>query len=190
MDVVGIGCIQPAKRRTKEPGYAMSEMETLSGTDGIRKIAELIKGIHICMMTTAAGDGSFDSRPMALQGTDFDGTVYFLTRHESGKVKELEHDSHVGLLFADTANSKYVSAKGTAEVNHDRAKIHELWNHMFKAWFPEGEDDPAIAVLKVTIAEAQYWEASSSKSGVGVKYLGAGGTGGAVDVGKQGHVTV
>ena len=168
----------------------MSAVKDLSGQEGIEKIAELIKGTHICMMTTAAGDGSFDSRPMATQKAAFDGTVWFLTRHESGKVKELEHDSHIGLMYADTSNSNYVTAKGKGEVSQDQAKIKELWNPMFKAWFPGGEDDPAVAVLKVTINEAQYWEASSSKIILGVKYLAAAVTGGKVDVGETGHVTM
>jgi general stress protein 26 len=166
----------------------MSEVQTLSGPEGIQKVAELIKGIHICMMTTAAGDGSFDSRPMALQQAEFDGTLWFLTRSESGKIHEIKDDDHIGLLFSDPGNSKYVSAKGRATVGHDTAKIHELWNPMFKAWFPEGEDDPQIRTLKVDVSEAHYWEASASKLVVGIKYLAAAVTGGKVDVGKQGEV--
>ena len=83
-----------------------------------------------------------------------------------------------------------MTAKGTATVSRDRAKIHELWNPMFKAWFPEGEDDPQIAVIRVDVTEAQYWEASSSKLVFGIKYLAAAATGGKVDVGETGKVKV
>ena len=168
----------------------MTEQKHLSGAEGIAKIGALIKDIRIAMMTTAAGDGSFDSRPMATQKTEFDGTVWFLTRQESGKVHELADDSHVSLLYADTSDSKYVSAKGRASISKDRAKIHELWNPMYKAWFPEGEDDPSIAVLRVEISEAQYWEASSSKLVRGIKYVAAAATGGKVDLGEMGTVTL
>ena len=34
---------------------------------------------------------------------------------------------------------------------------------MLKAWFPEGLDDPKIALLKVDILQGEYWDASSSK---------------------------
>jgi general stress protein 26 len=61
---------------------------------------------------------------------------------------------------------------------------------MFKAWFPEGEDDPNIAVLRVDVTEAQYWEASSSKLVFGIKYLASAVTGGKIDVGETGKVTV
>jgi general stress protein 26 len=168
----------------------MSEVKELHGQEGIAKIGELIEDIRICMMTTAAGDGSFDSRPMATQKTEFDGTLWFLTRGESGKVAEIVSDGHVSLLYSDPGDSSYVAVKGRASISHDRTKIHELWNPMYKAWFPEGEDDPAITVLKVTVTEAQYWEASSSKLVFGIKYLAAAVTGGKVDVGEQGKVTV
>jgi general stress protein 26 len=59
---------------------------------------------------------------------------------------------------------------------------------MFKAWFPEGEDDPEIRVLEVRVTEAHYWEANASKLVVGIKYLAAAVTGGKVDVGTQGEV--
>ena len=165
----------------------MSE-ENLSGQAGLKKIGELIKDIRIAMMTTAATDGSFDSRPMATQKTEFDGTVYFLTRQESGKVQELADDAHVSLLYADPGDSKFVTVKGKATVYRDQAKIEELWNPMYKAWFPAGETDPAIAILRVTVHEAQYWEASSSKLVRGLKYVAAAATGGKVDIGTQGTV--
>ena len=168
----------------------MSEEKHLSGEEGRKKIGELIKDIRIAMLTTAAPDGSFDSRPMATQKTDFDGTVWFLTRHESGKVHEIAADSHVSLLYADPGDSKFVTAKGRASVSQDRAKIHELWNPMYKAWFPEGENDPSIAVLRVDINEAQYWEASSSRLVRGIKYVAAAATGGEVDLGETGRVNL
>ena len=167
----------------------MSE-ENLSGEAGIKKIAELIKDIRIAMMTTAAPDGSFDSRPMATQKTEFDGVVYFLTWQDSGKVHEIANDSHIALLYADAANSKFVTVKGRASVYRDQARIHELWNPMYKAWFPEGETDPNIGVLKVDVTEAQYWEASSSRLVRGIKYIAAAATGGKVDIGTTGHVTL
>jgi len=168
----------------------MSEQKELYGDQGLAKIGELIKDIRICMMTTAAGDGSFDSRPMATQKGPFDGTLWFLTRQESGKVRAIAEDDHVSLLYGDPGDSKYVAVKGRASVSKDKAKIHELWNPMYKAWFPEGEDDPAITVIKVTVSEAEYWEASSSKLVMGIKYLAAAVTGGKVEVGEQGKVMV
>ncbi len=168
----------------------MTEQKHLTGEEGRKKIGDLIKSIRIAMMTTASEDGSFDSRPMATQESEFNGVVWFLTRDESGKVQEVKADSHVSLLYADPGNSKFVSAKGRASISKDRAKIHELWNSMYKAWFPEGEEDPHIAVMRVDISEAQYWEASSSKMLRGLKYVAAAATGGKIDLGETGTVNL
>ncbi len=167
-----------------------SEYKELSGEEGRKKIAELAKGIHIAMMTTIAKDGTMSSRPMAVQDKPFDGTLWFLTRSTSEKIGELEEDQHVTLTFAEPSDSKYLTLKGRASANQDRAKIKELWNPMYKAWFPKGEDDPDIAVLKVEVTDGDYWQASSSKIVMMAKYAFAAATGGKIEVGEAGHVLV
>ena len=162
----------------------------LSGAEAREKIAGLVKGIHICMMTTVAQDGSIDSRPMAVQNLPFDGTLFFLSRASSEKVDEVRKDQHVTLTFAEPSDGKYITLKGKGSASQDRTKIHELWNGMYKAWFPKGEDDPDIAVMKVEIASGDYWEASSSKLVRYAKIAAAAATGGSVPVGETGHVTV
>jgi general stress protein 26 len=168
----------------------MSEFRQLSGAEGLEKIGSLMEDHDIVMLVTTGENGSFDSRPMAVHIKDFDGTVWFLSPKASGKVREIQEDSHVALIFADPSNAKYISAKGRAHVNQDRAKIHELWNSMYKAWFPAGEDDPNIVVLRVDITEADYWEASASRVVRSIKYLAAAATGGSVDVGEAGKVVL
>jgi general stress protein 26 len=166
------------------------DYQELSGVEGQKKIAELAKGIHICMMTTVNKNGELSSRPMAVQDKPFDGTMWFLTRSTSEKVGDIEQDQHVLLTFAEPSDSKYLSLKGRASVSNDRAKVKELWSPMYKAWFPNGEDDPQIAVLRVQITEGDFWEASSSKVVIMTKYLAAAVTGGKVAVGEAGHVLV
>ena len=167
-----------------------AKYEELSGHEGKKKVAELVKGIHIAMMTTAAKDGTLSSRPMAVQDAPFDGALWFLTRDSSEKVDELEDDSHVTLAFADPGSSKYISLKGRASVSKDKAKIHELWNPMYKAWFPKGEDDPQITVIQVDVTEGDFWEATGGKLVQLAKYAYVAATGAKVELGKAGHVAV
>ncbi len=166
------------------------DYKELSGQEGREKIAALVKGIHIAMMMTVAKDGTISSRPMGVQNKPFDGTLWFLTRSTSEKVDEIEQDQHVTLSFAEPSDSKYLTLKGRASVSQDRNKVKELWSPMYKAWFPKGEDDPEIAVLRVDVHEADYWEASSSKVVMMAKYAAAAMTGGKIAVGEAGHVVV
>ena len=167
-----------------------NDFHELSGEAGLKKIAELLKGIHIAMINTVGTDGSISSRPMAVQGKPFDGKLWFLTRVSSEKVDEILQDQHVTLTLTDTSDAKYLVLKGRATISQDRAKIGELWNSMYKAWFPKGEADPEIAVLRVDVAEAEYWQASSSSLIRGAKYLAAAVTGGKTSIGEAGHVLV
>lgn len=162
----------------------------LSGPEGLKKIAELIDGIDICMMNTQGEDGQISSRPMALQKEPFYGTLWFLASIQSEKIDEIADDRHVTLTFAEPKDSKYIALKGRATYSQDKTKIHELWNGWYKAWFPGGEDDPDIAVLRVDVREADYWQANSSKLVVGLKYMAAAVTGGEVPTGESGHVSV
>ena len=52
---------------------------------------------------------------------------------------------------------------GTASIVDDRAKIAELWTPMAKAWFPQGVDDPNLALLKLDVVRGEYWDSSSTK---------------------------
>jgi len=45
----------------------------------------------------------------------------------------------------------------------NRDKVRELWRGALKEWFPEGKKDPGLALLKVTIDKAEYWDASENR---------------------------
>jgi hypothetical protein len=64
-----------------------------------------------------------------------------------------------------------------------------LWNPIYKAWFPKGEDDPEIAVLRIDNSEGRPVE-SQSQDRVGNTLDRAALSGGSVPVSDAGHVTV
>lgn len=143
---------------------AMRERE-----EHIRKLRELIKDIRIAMLTTEEQDGTLHSRPMATQRQEFDGDLWFFTYKDSAKVYEVERDRHVNVAYVQPDEDRYVSVAGRAQLVEDRDKIDELWHPDLKAFFPEGKDDPRIALLKVDVERAQYWD---SPSGAVVKLVG------------------
>ena len=134
-----------------------------TNTDAVKQLGEKIKGIRVAMMTTEEEDGMLRSRPMATQEMEFDGDLWFFTQASAAKVGDVEHHSQVNLSYVDHGDSRYVSVSGTAELVRDRQKMQELWRPFYKAWFPNGLDDPDLALLKVTVTDAQYWDAPSSK---------------------------
>ena len=129
----------------------------------IDKLNELIKDINIAMLTTQETDGTLRSRPMATQDTKFDGNLWFFTRINAAKVAEVQQDQSVNVSYADADNQRYVSVSGQATVLRDQQKIDELWNPIAKVWFPDGKDDPSLALMKVHVTQAEYWDASANR---------------------------
>jgi len=133
-------------------------MNDMDRSEAIGKIAALIHGTKIAMLTTRSGQ-RLHSRPMATQKADFEGDVWFLSREESEKIDEIAHGAMVNLTYVNSDTHAYVSLSGRAELTGDRTKIEELWRPMHYAWFPLGKDDPEITVIRVTVEDAEYWEA-------------------------------
>src|SRR3954462_3349049 len=96
--------------------------DTTQQSENIEKLASLINGIRIAMLTTTDTDGSLHSRPMATQQSDFDGELWFLTGQSSHKVQEINRDHHVSLCYADPGDNRYVSVSGIARLVKDRKK--------------------------------------------------------------------
>ena len=128
----------------------------------LKKLNDLIKDVRIAMMTTVDDDGSLRSRPMATQEAEFDGDIWFFTYADSGKVHEVQADQHVNVSYADPGSNTYVSVSGRANLVRDQEKNKELWKPILKTWFPKGLDDPNLALLKVHVHKAEYWDAPNN----------------------------
>ncbi|GAB3069602.1 pyridoxamine 5'-phosphate oxidase family protein [Nocardioides zeae] len=138
----------------------MSHHDTDGGT---AKVAELVEQARIAMLTTMTSDGKHVSRPMALQEVEFDGDLWFFCHDDSAKVAEVREHPQVNVSFADPKHAAWTSLSGTALLTHDADKARELWSPALEVWFPDGLETPTLALLKVDVATAEYWESSSSR---------------------------
>jgi len=129
-----------------------------AAAEGVRKVAQMIRGIRVAMLTTTAPDGTLHSRPMATQEADFDGVLWFFTKAGSGKVDEIQHDSEVNVSYAAPEDHRYLSLSGRASLVRDRARIEDLWSPAYRAWFAGGLDNPELALLRVDVRSAAYWD--------------------------------
>jgi general stress protein 26 len=129
----------------------------------IEKLRELVKDIDFCMLTTVDETGCLHSRPMSTNGEiDPNGDLWFFTYASSHKVAEVERHQQVNASFSAPGKQNYVSMSGKAELVRDRNKMQQLWKPELKAWFPKELDEPDIALLKINVEKAEYWDAPSS----------------------------
>lgn len=136
--------------------------ETIQRGQAWEKLWSLVRDIHTCMMTTQDGE-VLRSRPMAGHASANEGELWFFTKASSHKTDEIEDQHQVNLAFANPDKQEFVSISGRAGLVRDRQKIDELWNGYVSAWFPNGKDDPDVALIRVDVEEAEYWDGPASR---------------------------
>lgn len=135
----------------------------LFSKDELDDLREKVKDVKFGMFTTADASRSMSSRPLTNQQLDDEGNMWFFISGEQAFTRELVDNPSVNITFTDVDDHLYVSVSGRAEMLRDRQKAQELWNPMVKAWFPDGVDDPHLALLKVHVQSAEYWDTGNSK---------------------------
>jgi len=155
-------------------------------TSDFDKLKEMLKDIDFCMLSTTDSQGDIHSRPMSLNGEiDNQGNLWFFTSSNSLKAHEIESRPKVNASFSNPDDNQYVSISGTAAIVTDQAKIKELWKPVFKAWFPDGPDQADVALLKVQIDKAEYWDSPSSTVAQVFSFVSAIVTGKQVEAGEN-----
>ena len=137
-------------------------VETRTDAEAQKKVWDMICDVEVAMMVTVGEGGHLHGRPMRAVNKEFDGTLWFFSNDHTPKTDEIEQDRHVLLAYSDPRRQNYVSVRGTAQVVHDKAKQKELWSEPLRVWFPKGAEDPAVALLRVKVEGAEYWDAPSS----------------------------
>jgi general stress protein 26 len=145
-------------------GIIMSQ--TNKHTSDKELLWEKIKGIGVAMLTTMEADGTLHSRPMVAPEREFDGDLWFLTMEAAPKVGEVQLHRQVAVSYIKPDKDLFVSVSGTGELVHDQAAVKKLWKSSYHPWLPVGPDDPSLAVLKVHVQSAEYWEESSKNRGM------------------------
>lgn len=166
-------------------------MAQAASSDDADTLWSMIKDIQFAMMTTADGEGNLHARPMAtLSHAGFeDGCLWFFTREPSGKTAELAGEHRLNLAYADPRHQTYVSIAGRGSVVREPARIGALWQEIMTTWFPNGPEDPDLALIRVDVDSAAYWDAPSSAMVHAYGYVKAKLTGQPPDPGEHGRVS-
>ena len=131
-----------------------------------RHLHEVLKDFDTAMLITRTPEGHLHARPMAVAQLEPDADTYFATALDSAKTAEIEANPEVALTFQGPKS--FAGVSGRATIVRDRALVEKLWKETWKVWFPEGKDDPNLALIRFDAQDGEYWDNSGSR---GVKYL-------------------
>jgi general stress protein 26 len=127
-------------------------------------LKELLTSFDNAMLITHSGEQTH-ARPMAVAEVEGTNIVWFVTGNHSPKAEEIRDDSRASATFQ--SSDKFVALSGIAQLSSDKAKIEQLWKPSWKAWFPNGKDDPNIALIRLNVTDAEFWDNAGTK---GIRY--------------------
>lgn len=127
-------------------------------------LKQMLESFDTAMFITRHGE-QVHARPMAVAGVEEANTLWFVTSDSSPKSNEIRRDERVSATFQGKA--EFVALSGRASLVRDRKKIEELWQTSWKAWFPNGKEDPSILLIRVTVDDAELWDMAGTK---GIRY--------------------
>lgn len=124
-------------------------------------LTDLVHGFKTAMLVTHALDDDLRARPMAVACVEDDtNTLWFATRDDSHKLRELRDDSRVCVTLQ--GNTRYVSLTGSGRVVLDAELIRSMWSETWRVWFPDGPSDD-IALIAIDADAAEVWDISGTK---------------------------
>jgi general stress protein 26 len=178
-----------------KPAADRDRPEPVPTTKKLDDLYDLIEEIDTAMFTTRRSDGHLVSRPMATQKRVNAADLWFVTDIESNKLDELEYDPHVNVAYYDNRSREWVSVSGTARITRDPAKIRELYEKDWKAWFGDeggarnGEPgDPRMALIFVDANSVTYMKNDKPRPVVLFEVVKGIATGSFPDVGSLRHL--
>ena len=130
-------------------------------TPDLLRLGELIADMPVAMLTSIGDDGALVSCPMEALEMDADGGLWFFTDLRSDLAERVRA---VNLAFVDDARGTYVSISGRGEIAKDPSRIERLWSRFDRVAFPDGPQSRHLALLKVVVEKAEYWDAPNSRT--------------------------
>jgi len=133
-------------------------------TKTLADIAEKMRDIDFCMLTTHAADGAIAARPMSNnREVDYDGDSWFFTCEDAHMVGEVERDPQVALTFQGRSGlfgvrPFFATVEGAAGLIRDKSQFKAHWTSGLDRWFKEGVDTPGLVMIRVRAANIHYWD--------------------------------
>lgn len=127
-------------------------------------IAERMKDIDFCMLTSKSADGQLPSRPMSNnRDVDYGGDSWFFAYEDAGFVEDIGRDTHVSLTFAGQKSllgkpGIFIAVAGEAKVIRHKATFAAHWVDDLERWFPQGLDTPGMVMIQVHARHLHYWD--------------------------------
>ena len=132
----------------------------LDAREAAGRLRSLIGDRAVAMVTATDRRFMPASRPLVTQQLDDEGVLWFFVPSDGSLALDIETNPRVSATYSDPGRV-YVSLSGYARLIYDPDRIFALWDSRVEAWFTEGPLDPRLALLRIDVDHAEYWDERS-----------------------------
>ena len=129
-------------------------------TDQLQPVAEALRDIDICMLTTRSDDG-LHNRPMSNnRQVEYDGDTWFFAFRDSRLAREVQADPRIALGYAANDRGIWLAMEADAELVNDADEKRERWFDDLDRWFPNGPEDENVTLIRASATRIRSWGAT------------------------------
>ena len=124
-------------------------------------------------------------QPMTAFAEPDDRIIWFFTRIDSDLARSVTGADEAVFVVQSKDEELQACLVGELDLLRDEGRIDRYWNPMVAAWFPDGKDDPKLALLRFTIVGAEVWRSTTGLVGTAWQVVKANVTHRQPDIGEQ-----
>jgi general stress protein 26 len=137
-----------------------------AGQGSLDELLRLLGEFDAAMLVTLDAFGRLRARPMGLQLQEKlpDCDLWLVSADDTPKTDEITQHHEINLCCLRARDKAYVSISARARVERDPALARRLWRDDWKIWCgDERAADGAIAIVKLEVERAEYWEPAGGR---------------------------
>lgn len=123
----------------------------------------MLQRFRVGALVTVSPDGIPSARPMLALGDVNTREIWFMTRLDTEKGRDIQANPNVGVYFATDSDQRYLFLSGRAEIIRDRQLIETRWTDQLQRWFLKGPETPNLALVQVVPRWAEYWDEQTNR---------------------------
>jgi general stress protein 26 len=113
------------------------------------------------------------------------GQIWFFTRNDSDLAQATERGGEAMFIIQAKDQAFQACVSGRLVQEFDTGRMQEYWNPVVAAWYPEGQNDPRLTMLRFDVSDAQVWLSETNPLAFGIQIVKANMTGKEPDVGES-----
>ena len=111
---------------------------------------DVMKAARYCTLITVDEDGQPQARIVDPLIADSEGAIWIATNPLTRKVKEIEKNPRVALMFFNAAANEYVTVRATAKVVTDPSRKAAHWKPEWNAFYKDQSRGPDFMLFELT----------------------------------------